>query len=474
MSLSMQRLGTTGVVLALAVILGVCGLWAARDLGGDLDRAVNVTGRQQYLAGMVNAEALAMANAERSGAMASVLGDAAGMENARQRFSEASSALQKALGDLRRVADAADSRALLDGLDQQVALVMQAHEEMQQAIGNKQMDVALSTFSQKAQPRLEEISKQASAVVERQNSDLAAVSEQSRTSASHIETLVVLLLLLTVGVGGGVIWLVMRSNRGLAGFAARLSENAELVAGAAAQVSSASQSVAHGASEQAASLEETSASTEEIASIVRKNADSAVQVAGLMQKSEAGAGEVNQTLDRMVEKMKEIDSSSNKIARIIKVIDEIAFQTNILALNAAVEAARAGESGLGFAVVADEVRNLAQRCAQAAKDTAALIEESIETSRDGNARLDRMAGAVRAMTESSAEVKALVDQVSVGSQEQARGMEQIQRAVVQMEKVTQKNAAGAQESASAGTELTSHAETLRALVEEMRIMVGAA
>ena len=124
-----------------------------------------------------------------------------------------------------------------------------------------------------------------------------------------------------------------------------------------------------------------------------------------MQQSEQGAGEVNQTLDRMVEKMKEIDASSNKIARIIKVIDEIAFQTNILALNAAVEAARAGEAGLGFAVVADEVRNLAQRCAQAAKDTAALIEESIETSRDGNARLDQMAGAVRAMTENSTRVK---------------------------------------------------------------------
>ena len=205
-----------------------------------------------------------------------------------------------------------------------------------------------------------------------------------------------------------------------------------------------------GASEQAASLEETSASTEEIASITRKNADHALQVAGLMQQSEQGASEVNQTLDRMVEKMKEIDASSNKIARIIKVIDEIAFQTNILALNAAVEAARAGEAGLGFAVVADEVRNLAQRCAQAARDTALLIEDSIATSRDGNERLDQMAGAVRAMTENSLRVKSLVDEVNLGSQEQARGMEQISRAVLQMEKVTQQTAAGAEQSAAAG------------------------
>ena len=175
--------------------------------------------------------------------------------------------------------------------------------------------------------------------------------------------------------------------------AVRMSEAAEKVATAAGQVSR-SQPVAGagGVGSRPSSLEETSASTEEIASITRKNADHALQVAGLMQDRRRARSEVNQTLDRMVEKMKEIDASSNKIARIIKVIDEIAFQTNILALNAAVEAARAGEAGLGFAVVADEVRNLAQRCAQAARDTARLIEDSIATSRDGNSRLDQMAG----------------------------------------------------------------------------------
>jgi len=157
----------------------------------------------------------------------------------------------------------------------------------------------------------------------------------------------------------------------------------------------------------------------------------------------------------------------------VKVIDEIAFQTNILALNAAVEAARAGEAGLGFAVVADEVRNLAQRCAQAARDTAALIEESIATAGDGNARLDQMAGAVRSMTQSAIRVKSLVDEVNLGSQEQTRGMEQISRAVLQMEQVTQQTAAGAEESASAGAELDGHASRLRNLVHEMREMIGA-
>ena len=139
--------------------------------------------------------------------------------------------------------------------------------------------------------------------------------------------------------------------------------------------------------------------------------------------------------------MGDIKASSDKVAKIIKVIDEIAFQTNILALNAAVEAARAGEAGMGFAVVADEVRNLAQRCAQAAKDTAALIEESIVKSNDGKTKVDQVAVAIRAITEESAKVKTLVDEVSLGSQEQTRGIEQVAKALTQMEQVTQQSAA---------------------------------
>jgi methyl-accepting chemotaxis protein/methyl-accepting chemotaxis protein-1 (serine sensor receptor) len=160
------------------------------------------------------------------------------------------------------------------------------------------------------------------------------------------------------------------------------------------------------------------------------------------------------------------------VAKIIRVIDEIAFQTNILALNAAVEAARAGEAGMGFAVVADEVRNLAQRSAQAAKDTAALIEESIARSREGSTKLDQVAGAIRAITESSGKVKVLVDEVKQGSEEQARGIRQIAKAISHMEQVTQKSAASAEASASAGQQMSAQAETLRQVAEQLQAMVG--
>jgi methyl-accepting chemotaxis protein len=169
--------------------------------------------------------------------------------------------------------------------------------------------------------------------------------------------------------------------------------------------------------------------------------------------------------------MGEITGSSQKISKIIKVIDEIAFQTNILALNAAVEAARAGEAGMGFAVVADEVRNLAQRCAQAARDTAALIEESIAKSDGGKSKVDRVAGALRRVTEEAAQVKTLVDEVSLGSKEQARGLEQISKAITQMGNAGQSTAATAEESAAAAEELTAQAATLTDIGQQLRGLV---
>jgi methyl-accepting chemotaxis protein len=165
----------------------------------------------------------------------------------------------------------------------------------------------------------------------------------------------------------------------------------------------------------------------------------------MMVEVDRRVAEGNQTIEEMLVSMREITSSSDKISKNIKVIDEIAFQTNILALNAAVEAARAGEAGMGFAVVADEVRNLAQRSAQAAKDTAALIEESISKSNEGSAKLQRVTVVIRTITESEAKVKTVVDEVSPDSQEQARGIEQISKAIAQMDQVTQSTAANAEE-----------------------------
>jgi methyl-accepting chemotaxis protein len=253
-----------------------------------------------------------------------------------------------------------------------------------------------------------------------------------------------------------------------------LAQGANQIASAAGQVSTASQSLAQGSSEQAASLEETSSSSEEINSMARQNSQNCGEAATLMSESQQRFGRTNEALEQMVVAMADINASSDKIAKIIRVIDEIAFQTNILALNAAVEAARAGEAGMGFAVVADEVRNLAQRCAQAAKDTAGLIEESISKSNEGKLRTDLVAQEIRSLIEQSAKVKNLVDSVSTGSVEQARGIDQVTRAIAQMGQVTQQTAATAEESAAAAEQLSAQSEALQSIVEQLTALVTSA
>ncbi|MEI6243568.1 MAG: methyl-accepting chemotaxis protein [Acidobacteriota bacterium] len=253
-----------------------------------------------------------------------------------------------------------------------------------------------------------------------------------------------------------------------------LRDGSEQVLSAAAQVSTSAQSLSQGATEQASSLEETSASMEEMASMTRKNSQNASDVAKLVVDVAGQVHDSNDALAGMVSSMAAIQESSNKVAKIIKTIDEIAFQTNILALNAAVEAARAGEAGMGFAVVADEVRNLAQRSAQAAKDTAGLIEESIARAQEGNTKVEDVARSIGSMTESITRVKGMVEEVRQASQQQTQGIDQVTLAITQMEKVTQTTAATAEESAAASEELNAQAETSMTIVRELELLVGSA
>ena len=256
-------------------------------------------------------------------------------------------------------------------------------------------------------------------------------------------------------------------NRIIAG----LNEGANQVASASAQVSSSSQSMAEGASEQAASIEETSSSMEEMSSMTRKNAQNANNADGLMKESNQIVNTANQSMNQLTDSMEDISKASEETSKIIKTIDEIAFQTNLLALNAAVEAARAGEAGAGFAVVADEVRNLAMRAADAAKDTAALIEDTVKKVHDGSGIVTSTNEAFSKMAESSGKVGTLISEISEASTEQSNGIEQVNNAVTEMDRVVQQNAANAEESASAAEEMSAQAEQLKEYVDELVMLV---
>jgi methyl-accepting chemotaxis protein len=270
-----------------------------------------------------------------------------------------------------------------------------------------------------------------------------------------------------------VVFTIRRSVVGLLRVVvSRLREGASQIVSAASQVASSAQSLSTGSSDQAASVQETSASLTQMADMTRQSARHAQDAATVVAQVHRSVDDSNKALSRMVVSMNGIEESSQKVARIIKAIEEIAFQTNILALNAAVEAARAGEAGMGFAVVADEVRNLAQRAAQAAKDTAALIEQSIANTSQGRQDVQQVVASVTTITSGVDKVKALVEEVSASTRQQAQGIDQVAEAVARISKVTQITAATAEESAAASEELNAQAEAAMAEVDRLDSLVG--
>ncbi len=287
--------------------------------------------------------------------------------------------------------------------------------------------------------------------------------------------LIGLVLGCAIVLAGLLSWQIANStNRVLRDLAGNLDQGATQTASAARQVSAASQTLSSGASEQAASVEETSASLEEISSMIRATADNAEKAKLLAGEAHTVAQAGSRTMVEMTQAMAAIDSSSAEVAKIVKNIDEIAFQTNILALNAAVEAARAGEAGAGFAVVADEVRSLAQRSAAAAKETANKIEAAIASSRNGSVSCTKVGESLSQIASKVSSTDALVAEIATAAREQAEGIEQINTAITQMDQVTQSNSASAEESASAAEELDAQAASLKDMVGKLRQLVGGA
>ena len=251
-----------------------------------------------------------------------------------------------------------------------------------------------------------------------------------------------------------------------------LSAATETVAGGACQVSSASRSLAEGASHQVNAVEEISSSAQSTSRMAAQAASTLKSASSLVAKEQEGFSGAKDRLAQMVSAMEEIDAASGRISKINKVIDEIAFQTNILALNAAVEAARAGEAGLGFAVVADEVRSLAQRCSQAARETALLIDESIARTQAGRQRVDEVSAAIQLLVQGSTHIHRLVDEVHRGSEEQSRAVERIESALRQIEHSAQSTASGAEEGSVAAEELTTQSHVLQQVVASLEALVA--
>lgn len=280
---------------------------------------------------------------------------------------------------------------------------------------------------------------------------------------------VIVLVLIVIGVMATIVKDIVTSmdkiTRGL-------GLSAEQVSRASSQLEIASEKLAEGTTEQAASIQETSSTLEETSSMVQQNNENTKQAAHLAKLSTQSAVKSNYEMQKMMSAMDELKKSSSEIAKIIKVIDDIAFQTNILSLNAAVEAARAGDAGKGFAVVAEEVRSLAQRSAQAAKDTTVIIESNIELSEHGANIAKDVQESIAEIDEQSHKVSELLDEIAVATNEQTQGIDQINKAISQMEIVLSSNAQTAEESASASKSLTDQTMNMNEIIQRLTAIVN--
>ncbi|HEX3048742.1 MAG TPA: methyl-accepting chemotaxis protein [Bacillota bacterium] len=250
-----------------------------------------------------------------------------------------------------------------------------------------------------------------------------------------------------------------------------LSQITGQVSAASASLSAASQQLSEGSAEQAASIEETSSTLEESVAMIQQTKENTKQAALLSKHVKELSDKGDLEMQELTDSMNELKKSSAQIAKIIKVIDEIAFQTNILALNAAIEAARAGESGAGFAVVAEEVRNLAQRSALAAKDTALIIESNIELSEKGMTVTETVKNSLMDITIQAKKVSELMEEITAASGEQSQGVEQVNQAILQMEGIVQQNTSSAEENAAAANELNNQSQNILEIVEQLSFIL---
>lgn len=468
-------IGTTlktafGVCFLLLLTLSYQSTRSLGQLETDLHVTTQVDARKLALITDVKSQVKEMVGVDKAIALRSLLKEAASIEAGKRDFAAAATRLESDLAEVAPLAITAEGKRLISILTESFGEWRPLHDQLTN-VSLTNSEAANRLHATRIQPLGSKMNDSAEELVNALLALNRSRSDQAQSRISNMRLVIVMLIALGIAACLMAFMAIQRVNRKLETIASDMTKAGGLVAGASQQIAASSRALAQGAAEQAAAFEETSAATEEIAGMANQNRENTVRAGEHVRKSIETVEAGNVILQGLTKSMSEIGDASSRISKIIRVIDDIAFQTNILALNAAVEAARAGDAGLGFAVVADEVRSLALRSAQAAKDTSTLIDESMSKAEEGCFKVQEMGRAMKEITASASHVKAIVEEIKCGSQEQSQGLAQVARSISEMDKVTQSNAAAAEQTASASEQLLTEAEVMKGSSGELVALV---
>jgi methyl-accepting chemotaxis protein/methyl-accepting chemotaxis protein-1 (serine sensor receptor) len=480
---------SAGALVVATLLLSGVALLAIRSGSQALSQSTHKTARQLQMAGALQTAFQQMRASGHASQIALVIAllekdskhagectschDDGMVDRHAEAFQQASAKVEGLLRDMAPLAASGEEQRTLQELGSQVREWRGAYEGYLADSRASRFEQAHTTATDRIFPLIEKTGKLASTLQHHAAVELDETAQTGQQQATRSEWITVVMVLITLGLGASALWVIRRTGGLLARLVAALGRSAERVVQAGKSIAATGANLAQGASRQQTALEQMAEDSQEVTAAAHSNRKDAARTDELVGETTARTAQARRALDEMLVSIGGIHSSSQQIARIIQIIDGIAFQTNLLALNAAVEAARAGEAGLGFAVVADEVRGLAHRCATAAKETAELIEELRRRAAEGQAKVKGAAEYVNAAASGVEQVRVLVAQVHGASDAQAQGMDRLGCSLLSIESATQEETADAETTAAEARDLAHTSSELEASISELSRLVGA-